>query len=141
MPDTAPESLSKKAGRVATEAQDRRLRGTGSLGRHWAAGYVGVTVIKPPGVNGTSTPGCRGLEGCRPWSKGNRVSGLVAMLTAERAPSMASQSSTPAPRKAVWAQPPGGICSLQPLGLGWFKLGQEEAKAGPKLLPGARAWG
>lgn len=138
---TAPESWSRKAGRVAVEAQDRRLRGAGTLGRHWAAGYVGVTIVKPPGVNGTSTPGCRGLEACRPQSKGNRVSGMVTMLAEQRAPSMAPQSSTPTPRKAVWAQPPGGTCSLQPLGLSWFRLSQEEAKAGPKLLPGARAWG
>lgn len=53
----------------------------------------------------------------------------------------ARRSSFPTPGKAVWARPPRGTCSLQPLDLGWFTLGQEEAGAGPKRIPGVRVWG
>lgn len=87
-----------------------RLRGAGLLAdrlsglqakcRHWVA--------KPPEVNGTSTPGCRGSEECHPQREGN------SCLRGRRAHCAdspqwllkARRKLLPRPGKAVWAPTP-----------------------------------
>ena len=90
---------------------------------------MGGTVVKPPGLNGASTPGHRGSEGCRPQREGNRVSGVVAMLTAQRAPSVAPQSNTPSPGRLCGPDPLEAHVLCSP----WASAGSDSARRKPGL--------
>ena len=130
---------SRKVGGAAGRPGDRRLRGAGPLGRHWAAGYGGHC-RQAPGAEWSLHSRPQGVGGVPPPERGEPCFRRGRHAHCTDSPLGGSSKQHPIPRKAVWARPPGSTCSLQPLGLSWFRLSQEEAGAGPKCLPGARVW-